>query len=285
MYAEELAAQIAAEDDPRVTCVIPMDLRAAHEARHYSLDFLYQQKAAAALINHQTLAAVGGRRSAVITPYTYLPVDEAAIARQMTQAAKGYTALKVVRWTQDKHREADAKELVTYLLGTAGASFAGRKVYPAYITERYELPADETQFSLPAITTPISATLDGLLQVRRAMVQRQLTANRQVAIAVTYAPIAKMDVDYKASLRLIAPDGSVAAQKDRVLLHNWHQGTSQWPREEVNEYYLFSTPTDAIPGVYEVRLVVYHPDTLTPLTDNGRVEITLGEVEINPVPK
>ncbi|OQY31438.1 MAG: hypothetical protein B6243_08525 [Anaerolineaceae bacterium 4572_5.2] len=274
VYAEELATQIVAEKDSDVAYIIPMDLRAAHEARHYSLDFLYQ-----------TSTAVNGRRSAVIMPYTYVPVDESTAAKLLTGAVADKTTLKVARWTQDKHKEADAKELVTYLLGTSGAALAGRKVYPVYTIESYELPSAETQFSLPAIETPIDATLDGLIQVRRAAVQRQLTPGRQVAVAVTYAPIAPIDVDYKASLRLISPDGTVVAQKDRVLLHNWHQGTSQWPREEVNEYYLFPSPTDAIPGVYEVRLVVYHPDTLAPLTDNGRVEIALGKVEIKPIPK
>ena len=84
-----------------------------------------------------------------------------------------------------------------------------------------------------------------------------------------------MDVDYKASLRLVAADGSVVAQKDRTLRHNWHQGTSTWPAETVNEYYVLP-PVPA--GEYTLQVVVYDPDTLAPLMVDGRAEKSLGTV-------
>jgi hypothetical protein len=258
VYAEELASQIAAESDPHLAYAIPMDLRAAHEARHYSLDFLYRGQ----------------------TPYTYVVVDETTVAQSLTQAAQGKVTLKVVRWVQDKHREADARQMVAFLLETGGAVLTELESYPVYNVETYRLLNPQTEFALPAIETPIDAALDGLIQVRRATVLPRPTLNSQAAVGVTYAPIAPLEVDYKASLRLIGPGGETAAQKDRLLLHNWHQGTSLWPREEVNEYYLLPLPPDAPLGNYEVRLVIYHPDTLAPLTDNGQVEIRLGNIEL-----
>ena len=48
--------------------------------------------------------------------------------------------------------------------------------------------------------------------------------------------------------------------------------------EEVNEYYLLPVPSDPLDGVYEVRVVVYDPETLAPLTMNGLVEVRLGQV-------
>jgi hypothetical protein len=96
-------------------------------------------------------------------------------------------------------------------------------------------------------------------------------------VAVRWAPLAAMDVDYKASLRLVAADGQVVVQKDRFLLHNWHQGTHLWPPETVNEYYLLAP---APPGEYQVRVVVYHPETLAPLPAGDRAEVVLGTVQV-----
>ncbi len=81
-------------------------------------------------------------------------------------------------------------------------------------------------------------------------------------------------------MRLIGPTGERLSQKDRTLRHNFHQGTSLWPVETVNEYYLLSVPPDALSGNYTVVVVIYHPDTLAPLVANGLVEVPLGMVRI-----
>jgi hypothetical protein len=65
-----------------------------------------------------------------------------------------------------------------------------------------------------------------------------------------------------------------------VLAHDFHQGTSLWPAEPVNEYYLVPLPTDLPPGQYTVVLVIYHPDTLAALAAGGAVEVPLGTVQI-----
>ncbi len=253
VYAEELAAHLAAELDPNVVYVLPMDLRAAHEARHYSLDFLTWPKA----------------------HFHYLVVDEETMAARFTEAMKGKMRLNLVRWQRDKHQEADAKELVSYLLTRSEATLIHREDFPVYTIETYHL--SQTVAAFPTIETPIDIVLDGLIQIRRAEVE---ALTNQVAAAIVYAPIAPIQADYKASLRLIAPDGHTIAQKDRTLRHNWHQPTSQWPGEEVNEYYLLPWPTNAESGLYEVKVVIYHPETLAPLTQNGLVEVPLGQIII-----
>jgi hypothetical protein len=251
VYAVELAGQMAANPDPAAAYVIPMDQRAGHEARHYSLDFLYRGS----------------------TPYYYLPVDEPQVAAQLTQAAAGHTTLRVVRWLQDKHVAADEREVATFLLATT-ARLVGEKTYPVYRVETWALPSAQTAFALPAIQTPVGATLGGVLRLEAADVS---VSGATVAVAVRWVPLEAMDVDYKASLRLVAADGKVAVQKDRVLLHNWHQGTHLWPPETVNEYYLLAP---APPGEYQVRVVVYHPETLAPLPAGDRAEVVLGTVQV-----
>jgi 4-amino-4-deoxy-L-arabinose transferase-like glycosyltransferase len=251
VYAVELVKQMEAETDPSVAYVIPMDLRAGHEARHYTLDFLYRGD----------------------TPYYYLPVDEATVAARLTEAAAGQRTLRVVRWLQDKHAAADEREVVTFLLTTT-AQLMGVETYPVYRIETWVLPSAHTTFVLPVIKREIGATFGGVLQLEAANLS---AVGRTVAVALRWAPLAAMDVDYKASLRLVAPDGSVVAQKDRFLRHNWHQGTSLWSSETVNEYYLLPPVP---PGEYELRVVVYHPETLAPLVVDGKVEVSLGLIRV-----
>jgi hypothetical protein len=251
VYAVELVGQMARESAPGVVYVIPMDQRAGYEARHYTLDFLKQ----------------GG------APYDYVPVDEATAAARLTEAAQGRRTFRVVRWLQDKHTAADEREVVSYLLAR-GAQPAGEETYPAYRIETWTLPSTPARFALPAIEDGVGAVFGEVLRLEAADVSAD---ERQVFVALRWAPLAGMHVDYKASLRLVAPDGRVAAQKDRYLRHNWHQGTSLWPAETVNEYYVLPAGE---PGVYDVRVVVYHPKTLAPLPVQREAEVSLGAVRI-----
>jgi 4-amino-4-deoxy-L-arabinose transferase-like glycosyltransferase len=251
VYAFELMEQMASEGDPSAVYIIPMDARAGNEARHYTLDFLYRGD----------------------TPYYYVPVDEMSVAEQLTKAAHGHDTLRVVRWLQDKHAGADEREVVTYLLAR-GARLVAEELHPAYRIETWALPSTVTTFSLPTIDKEIGATFGGVLRLEAADLS---TVGDTVAVAIRWAPLAAMDADYKASLRLVGADGSVAAQRDRFLRHNWHQGTSLWPPETVNEYYLLPPVS---PGKYEVRVLVYHPETLLPLMTDEGAELSLGSVRV-----
>jgi len=251
VYALRLAEHMAADRQPGVVYVLPMDQRAGHEARHYSLDFMYRGQ----------------------TPYHYLPVDETSVERLLSEAVAGHELLRVVRWTDDKHIAADEREVVSFLLGTT-ARLVGRQSYPVYDIETWQLPSRQTLFRLPAIETPVGAIFDGMLQLEAAHVA--VHGNR-LAVALRWRPLAPMPVDYKASLRLVAADGRRIVQKDRYLRHNWHQGTHLWPAEAVNEYYLLP---EAPAGEYRLQVVVYHPDTLAPLIVNGQAEVTLGSYRI-----
>jgi hypothetical protein len=257
LYAVDLAAQL--EQDPAdAAIVLPMDIRAGSEARHYTLDYLLD--------------------SAEV-PYFYLPVTERTAETILTQATADHDQLRVVRWTGDKHSEADAKEIVTYLLQTQ-ATLTGQESFVVYDIENYVVN-NGTEFRLPAIDQAINANFDGLLRLDAAYVPDTATAGSWLPVAVTLTSLAPMETDYKASMRLIDPTGARVAQKDRTLQHNFHQGTSLWPRESVNEYYLLQVPADAAPGTYNVVIVLYEPESLVPLVADGVVEVPVGTVEID----
>jgi hypothetical protein len=264
LYAVRLATEMS-QTPTQVAYILPMDVRAGEEARHYTLDYLW------------------GLRQP--KPYIYLPVDEATVGPLLTQAAQNKSELQVVRWTADKHREADAKELVTYLLETT-AKFQGRAEFPVYNLETYTLPKTHTTFELSAINQPVEGTFTvletgpALLRLEQGFVPAQSSAKQWLPVAISLTPLAALPADFKASLRLVDAQGNRVAQKDRVLLHNFHQGTSLWPPERVNEYYLLPLPPQLAPGLYTVTLLIYHPETLAPLLADGRPEVPLGQVEI-----
>jgi hypothetical protein len=257
-----------------------MDIRAGAEARHYTIDYL-----------------LAHRRPA---PYTYLPVDTRNAETLLTEAGRDKSELRVVRWTADKHHEADVKEIVTYLLATQ-ADLLERESFPVYDVETYALQSTSNSdcgsespqntdcepnaplvFRLPAIDQPIDATFDNLLRLDAAYVEPAAVAGGWLPVALTLTPLAPMPVDYKASIRLLSPTGERLAQKDRTLLHDYHQGASLWPPEPVNEYYLLPLPLETPAGEYTVTVVIYHPESLAPLVANGGVDVAVGRVRIEP---
>jgi hypothetical protein len=288
LYATRLAADIA-QTPPNITYVLPMDIRAGIEARHYTLDYLltpYQSPIPAPSRGAETndqLPTPSTQAPNLL--YTYLPVDEHNAETWLTQAAGGKEELRIVRWTADKHREADAKEIVTYLLETT-AHHVGHESLPVHDVETYSLvhksksPGGSRTFTLPPISHPIGANFDGLLRLDAAFVPTSISPGDWLTIALTLTPLAPMETDFKASVRLLSPAGDRLSQKDRTLMHNFHQGTSLWPVESVNEYYLLSTPPDIPPGDYPVVVIIYRPDTLAPLVADGLVEVPLGTVKI-----
>lgn len=258
LYATRLAADIA-RTDPATAYLLPMDVRAGPEARHYTLDYL-----------------LAGKSSSYT--YTYLPVEDQGAAARLSQAIAGRKVLKVVRWTADKHREADAKEIVSFLLNEAG-QLVERESFPVYTVETYALRPG-AKISLPSPNRTIDANFDDVLRLGAAYLPAAAAPGQRLPVVLKFSPLAASDVDYKASLRLVGPTGARVAQKDRQLLHNFHQGTSLWPPEPVTEYYLLDIPPDAAPGDYTVTVVIYHPQTLAPLVAGGVAEVTLGSVRI-----
>ena len=84
-----------------------------------------------------------------------------------------------------------------------------------------------------------------------------------------------LTADFAISLRLYDADGELSYQQDHVLGNADLARTSHWSADEVVEtlFYL-DFPEGLLPGEYELRLIVYDADTLTPT-----VEIDVWEPE------
>lgn len=84
------------------------------------------------------------------------------------------------------------------------------------------------------------------------------------------------DFDFKVSLRLYDAAGAYSYQKDRLLKNLDADTTTGWtPGQPVDTLVFLDIPPDLPPGLYELRLIVYDAETLTPT-----VEIDVWEPEV-----
>ncbi len=75
----------------------------------------------------------------------------------------------------------------------------------------------------------------------------------------------EMQVDYAISLRLYDENGRKVLHQDEVLADSESMATSKWSEENpVDTWFDLEIPAGLPPGVYELRLVVYNVETLTP---------------------
>ena len=85
-----------------------------------------------------------------------------------------------------------------------------------------------------------------------------------------------LDTDFAISLRLYSSEGAVSFQRDAVLGNPSHARTSLWSAEEaVDTLFHLELPDELLTGEYELRLIVYDAETLTPT-----VEIDVWEPEL-----
>ncbi len=72
-------------------------------------------------------------------------------------------------------------------------------------------------------------------------------------------------VDFAISLRIFDDAGNSVFQQDEVLTDSESRATSQWQEQEpVDTWFELGIPADLPPGVYELHLIVYNVETLTP---------------------
>ena len=111
----------------------------------------------------------------------------------------------------------------------------------------------------------------------------ELERGRPLWIALRWQITPGLDVDYAISLRLHDAAGEKVFQEDAVLWNPVHRPTSSWSHEEtVDTTALLTFPADLPAGEYELRMVVYDFETLTPTVEIGvwEPEMTLARLRL-----
>lgn len=134
-----------------------------------------------------------------------------------------------------------------------------------------------------AAALPVQAQWPGGLQLQSAAASAtpaaggaaapgQVQAVRGGALVVTLHWSGVAAAPRKASLQLLKPDGSLAAQEDRDLVDGQQQ-------------FVLMVPRSAAPGAYRLALAVYDPATLQRApTSTGAEIVELGTVQMAPAP-
>jgi hypothetical protein len=175
----------------------------------------------------------------------------------------------------------------------------GQEAYTDYtVTTFTDLDLAST-WRMPAPANEMAVTLDcGLSLVGIEMVgyggrplplsgdlpvEFVLSTHPALGLVVDWQAIHTPNHDYRLSLRLAAADGTLAFQQDDGLWNAAHRLTSAWqPGEQTESLHLLTLPPELAPGVYELRVVVYDKESLTPTVQVGswQPEIVLARLRI-----
>ncbi len=272
-YAVALTNTMMADADPQAVYVLPRDVRAGEFYQHYTIDFLDR----------------GG------APYFYIPMSEPRVPALLTAACRGKTVVRLVKWKMDKHREADPKDYVEWLLERYGRR-TGSQSFPAYDIVTYRLPSTEgVDFTQPVAFAPVDADFAGRLRLTQAAcgsagqsapeAGRDVPSGGEIWAALSWMKTADYADDYRVSLILEDAGGHEIDHFDRDLLHNWHMRTGAWPlNEAVADYLLLPVPAGTPPGDYVVRAAVYAAQTMErlPLAGSAVTTAVVGRVRVTP---
>lgn len=279
-YAIELVKQMEADSDPLSVYVIPRDVRAGEFYQHYTIDFMHRRGA----------------------PYHYLPMREAEVPAMLTEALRGKQVVHLVKWKMDKHREADPKDYVAWLLEVYSRPIGSRS-FDAYDVVTYRLPSADVDFTQRARESGEATNGDlaggtifgGQIALDSAafgnasspafVAEHEAPSGGLIWVAPVWRAVAGAGRDYRASIILEDAAGHVMAHVDRDLIHGWHMRTSGWPVGElVGDYYLLPVPPGSLPGDYRVLAAVYDAETLQrlPVDAAGRTSVLLGEIGVIP---
>lgn len=111
----------------------------------------------------------------------------------------------------------------------------------------------------------------------------ELKRDEPLWIALNWETVPDLEVDFSVSIRLHDRAGEIVFQEDSLLWNPLHRPTSDWTQSVgIDSLFQISLPPELAPGEYELRLVVYDSETLTPTVQVGvwEPELTLAEVRI-----
>jgi hypothetical protein len=116
---------------------------------------------------------------------------------------------------------------------------------------------------------PVGAVLGDRIRLRAYLARSQAAAGDRVHLILFWEALEPVAQDYTVFTHLLAPDGSVAAQRDNPPAGGLRP-TSGWrPGEVVTDSYVLELPAGLSPGDYTLQTGLYDPATGTRLPVAG----------------
>ena len=159
--------------------------------------------------------------------------------------------------------------------------YLGSEEYAAFRIHTYTDIALDRPWTSYEYLEPLTVHYDGGIDLRGLALgqgEEQLASqqllnlgeDRSLWVGLQWQTHPGLDSDYAISLRLYNTEGDKSYQKDAVLGNPSHARASHWSTDElVDTLFHLDFPIDLPAGDYELRLVVYNTETLTPTVEIG----------------
>ena len=264
-HMADLAQQINRDAHPDTVYIFPVNYdRRGEDYHEYGLELLHHGP----------------------TPFRYIVVDDATVARDLTDICAGKNRVQLVIWTHGEHVDADPRQVLPFLLTRFGQEVE-KTAFRGYRIVTYELPSTTTNFAEPLDFVATSDNFGNSLELVAEAHSPQTASGQVVWVALRWQTLQPMDHDYKVSLRLVDGSGHSAGQADTRLLSNEHHTTSHWkPGQVVTTYHRLPSRPATLPDRYRLYLTLYNPETnrpVAPVDESGIPlgrQIVLGDLEI-----
>ncbi|MCP4544185.1 MAG: phospholipid carrier-dependent glycosyltransferase [Chloroflexi bacterium] len=124
------------------------------------------------------------------------------------------------------------------------------------------VPAINRAFDVPPISHPLTATLDGQVELLGYDISAEtVTPGDTLVLTLYWQALTEMDENYTVFTHLIAPDGSTTGQRDSHPINGTYP-TSLWMTGEiVADIYEIPTRADAVPGTHRLEVGMYIAET------------------------
>ena len=214
-------------------------------------------------------------------------------ARSALASVEHLATVKVVDWTTDAPRAEKGDRNIILLMGKYG-KYAASEEFDSFYIHAYTDIDIERPWTFYGQIEPVKVRYHGGIELRGLALglgEEQLPSRqlfdlgqaRSLWVALQWQTDPSMDADYAISMRLYSSEGALSFQRDVVLGNRDHARTSQWSAEKVvNTVYNLDFPAELLSGEYELRLIVYDTETLTPAaaSDGWEPELVLTRLRL-----
>ena len=188
-------------------------------------------------------------------------------------------SVRVLDWKDDSIWTGDGDENIVALLSKYGR-YVDSEEFANFRIHTYADLAMARPWTFYEALEPLAVHYDGgidLLGVAFGQGEEQLSSQeplylnsgRSLWVGLRWQTRPGLDTDFSVSLRVHHEDGSLAHQSDAVLGNSSYARTSFWSAEEaVDTLYHIRLQDELQPGEYELRLIVYDTETLTPTVES-----------------
>lgn len=198
--------------------------------------------------------------------------------RAMLSSVEHLSTVKVVDWKTDAPWAEKGDRNIILLMGKYG-EFVESEEFDSFHIHTYTNIDLNSPWAFFGELEPVAVRYHGGMELRGLALglgEEQLPSRqlfdlgqaRSLWVALQWQTDPSVDADYAISMRLYSSEGAFSFQRDVVLGNRDHTRTSQWSAEEVvDTVYNLDFPAELPSGEYELRLIVYDTETLTPAAE------------------